>query len=77
MGDADALIGIVILLLACFVVLPLIVLGLCVGVDKLEETFNQKQIDDDQNMDKDSGIRRDSGHGGDAWNDSRTSATAP
>lgn len=51
MGDADALIGIVILLLACFVVFPLVVLGLCVAVDWLEEMFKQKPQNDDQDLD--------------------------
>lgn len=47
----DALMGIVILLLACFVVFPLIVLVLCVAVDWLEERFNQKPQNDDQDVD--------------------------
>ena len=73
----DALMDIVILLLMIFAGFPAIVIGLCVAVDWLEEKLNKIRKDDDQNMDKDSRLCRDSGHGGDAGNDSRATATEP
>lgn len=47
----DALMGIVILLLMIFVGFHALVIGLCVAVDWLEEMFNQKPQNDDQDLD--------------------------